>query len=121
MGARGGYLVPASVGAFFLSARDHTARIRRMPDEEISDKMRRKLCDRFEMAGLSVVQEHLGSGADSALIDRPRGVNVREFARTWAAKKLKAERSRRRRNDTLLFVGTVAAIVAAVFSVIVFL
>ncbi len=92
-----------------------------MPDEEISDKERRKLRDRFEIAGLSVVQEHLGSGADSALVDRPHGVNVREIARTWVTEQLEADRSRRYRNDTLLIVGTFAAILAAVFSFIAFL
>ncbi len=89
-----------------------------MLDEDISDKLRRELRDRFESTGLSVVHEHLSSNADSWLVDRPRGVNVREIARAWATEQLKAKRSSRRRNDILFIVGTVVAILAAMFGFI---
>lgn len=46
----------------------------------------------------------------------PEFIGARELAQEWVAEKIKKKRGRRCRNDTLLVVGTIAAIAAALFS-----
>ena len=83
---------------------------------QLTKKERRRILDRFEAAGVSLVQSHLASGAMSDLVDTSGDAGVREIATKWVAERLRAKRRRRRRNDALLIIASVAAALGAIFS-----
>ena len=85
---------------------------------QLTDEEKIKLTERFDAVGVGVVQMHLASGSSSAIVDTRDATDPREFAKEWVDGKLSSIRTRRKRRERYLFVGTVAAVVAAIFSII---
>ena len=92
-----------------------------MADRQLSEAERRVVLDRFEAVGVSVVQDLLLSQRPSMILDVPGNAGVREIAQEWIKSRLSTERRRKLRNDWLLWIGTVAAVLAAIFSVLAFI
>ena len=85
---------------------------------ELSEKDRRETIAKFEAVGIATVQLAVDHPQSSPSIFglAEKGLASRELAKEWLAEARPRERRRRRRHETLLWVGTISAAVAAIFS-----
>ncbi len=84
---------------------------------ELSEEDRRKAIDRFDAVGIAAVQlavKHPQSSPSTFGIGE-KAVATRALAEEWLAE----ASSRRRRHETLLWVVSISALLAAIFSAIV--
>ena len=88
---------------------------------ELSEEDRREAIDRFDAVGIAAVQLAVKHSQSSPSIFGIGGkaVATRALAEEWLAQARPRERSRRRRHETLLWVGSISALLAAIFSAIV--
>jgi hypothetical protein len=89
---------------------------------QLTDDERRKLTARFEAAGVSAVQIAVASPASNALFGiGDRALATRSLAEEWLLNASERERRRKLRNEIVLWVGSVAATAAALFSALAYL